>query len=70
MNSARRMSVTWRASSYSSSNGGECVEIGEGVADVIPVRDSKAPHGPALSFQQGAFSSFVSAIQAGELDTL
>ncbi|MFI6985794.1 DUF397 domain-containing protein [Embleya sp. NPDC050154] len=32
----------WRKSSYSSDNGGNCVEVADGFA-AVPVRDSKAP---------------------------
>ncbi|MGW1997958.1 DUF397 domain-containing protein [Embleya sp. NPDC001921] len=32
----------WRKSTYSSNNGGDCVEVADGFA-AIPVRDSKAP---------------------------
>lgn len=66
MISASKLPVTWRASSYSSTNGGECVEVGDGVTDVVPVRDSKDPHGPALIFPTGAFSAFVGAVQRGK----
>ena len=41
--------VTWRKSSYSGNNGGQCVEVGD-AARVIAVRDSKDPHGPVLAF--------------------
>ncbi|MET8702754.1 DUF397 domain-containing protein [Kitasatospora sp. NPDC004723] len=55
----------WRKSSYSN-NGGNCVEVAEGHTDVVPVRDSKDPEGPALVFPAGAWRAFVSSIQAGE----
>ncbi|MEV7022891.1 DUF397 domain-containing protein [Kitasatospora sp. NPDC093558] len=32
---------------------------------VVPVRDSKDPHGPALVFSAPAWESFVSAVRAG-----
>ncbi|WP_406113879.1 DUF397 domain-containing protein [Streptomyces sp. NBC_01014] len=31
---------------------------------VIAVRDSKAPHGPAVLFDRGALSAFVGAVKA------
>ncbi|MEV3924814.1 DUF397 domain-containing protein [Actinomadura coerulea] len=37
----------WRKSSYSGSNGGDCVELAEAV-DGVAVRDSKDPEGPVL----------------------
>nr|WP_311766959.1 DUF397 domain-containing protein [Streptomyces rhizosphaericus] len=36
---------------------------------VVPVRDSKDPHGPALMFELTAWSSFVSAVRRGEFPT-
>ncbi|MGW0312347.1 DUF397 domain-containing protein [Streptomyces flavidovirens] len=66
MISAKTLHVTWRASTYSSTNGGECVEVGEGLVNTVPVRDSKNPHGPALLFEAPAFSAFVSAVKGGE----
>ncbi|WP_432001788.1 DUF397 domain-containing protein [Streptomyces sioyaensis] len=55
-------------SSYSEGNGGTCVEWAPAFAasGVVPVRDSKAPHGPALAFETAAWSSFVSAVKDGE----
>jgi hypothetical protein len=58
--------VTWRKSSYST-NGGDCVEIGKGVPSLVPVRDSKTPDGRALVFPADGWSSFVTAVQCGEL---
>ncbi|MGW2543361.1 DUF397 domain-containing protein [Kitasatospora sp. NPDC001574] len=55
----------WFKSSYSS-NGGECVEVAANIPDVVPVRDSKDPHGPALAFSPDSFAAFVSAVKVGE----
>lgn len=58
----------WFKSSYSD-NGGACVEVAANLAathGVVPVRDSKNPHGPALVFPAEAFSSFVAAVAQGE----
>ncbi|MGW2539296.1 DUF397 domain-containing protein [Kitasatospora sp. NPDC001574] len=55
----------WRKSSHSN-NGGNCVEVADGHAGVMPVRDSKDPEGPALVFQASAFAAFVAAVKAGE----
>jgi Domain of unknown function (DUF397) len=62
--------VAWRKSSYSGENGGNCVEIGEGIANVTPVRDSKDPHGPALVFANDAWTAFVSAVRTDEFPGL
>jgi hypothetical protein len=56
----------WRKSSYSGSDSGSCVEVLDGHPSGVPVRDSKAPHGPALVFPAGGWSSFVAAVKDGE----
>jgi len=66
---ASDLSVQWRKSSFSD-NGGNCVELGEGIPGVAPVRDSKDPSGPALVFGVDAFAAFVDAIKAGEFPTV
>jgi len=61
----------WFKSSYSS-NGGECVEVAANLVAThrtVPVRDSKDPQGPALTFDTDAFTTFVQAIKAGEFPT-
>ncbi|WP_447037561.1 DUF397 domain-containing protein [Streptomyces sp. DSM 118878] len=57
----------WRKSTYSGNEGGSCVEVLDSYPAGIPVRDSKAPHGPALVFAPAGWSSFVRAIKAGQL---
>ncbi|QFR98031.1 DUF397 domain-containing protein [Streptomyces tsukubensis] len=54
--------MSWRKSSYSNSDGGECVEVSDDLTATVPVRDSKNPHGPILLFRAPAWSPFVSAI--------
>ena len=58
----------WRKSSYSNGQGG-CVEVTDGFAHVIPVRDSKDPAGPALVFPATAWQAFVTATATGAFDT-
>ncbi|MFJ9182045.1 MULTISPECIES: DUF397 domain-containing protein [Streptomyces] len=53
----------WRSSSYSNSNGGECVEISDDFPGLVPVRDSKNPTGPALVLQATAWDAFVSSVK-------
>ncbi|MFF2328224.1 MULTISPECIES: DUF397 domain-containing protein [unclassified Streptomyces] len=65
-------SPRWFKSSYSN-NGGNCVEVAANLADslgVIPVRDSKNPHGPVLDIPADAFASFVTGVKAGDFSTL
>jgi hypothetical protein len=40
------------------------VEVADGFPGIVPVRDSKAPHGPVLAFPAGAWAAFT-----GELKT-
>ncbi|MET8831393.1 DUF397 domain-containing protein [Streptomyces sp. NPDC004610] len=51
----------WIKSSYSGSDGGQCVEWAPGFAPsgVIPVRDSKRADGPVLMLSLGAFAGLV-----------
>jgi hypothetical protein len=58
--------AAWRKSSYSNANGGDCVEVADGIPGVIPVRDSKNPQGPALTFTTTAWTAFLTAIRAEE----
>ncbi|NJQ02877.1 DUF397 domain-containing protein [Streptomyces zingiberis] len=57
--------AVWRKSSYSNQEGGNCVEVAAGFPGVVPVRDSKAPHGPALVFGAGSWAAFIAEVQAG-----
>jgi hypothetical protein len=58
--------ATWRKSSYSNMDGGNCVEIAEDFPGIVPVRDSKNPAGPALVFPTSSWTSFVQAVKSGE----
>ena len=40
--------LSWRTSSYSTSNGGDCIEVGA-APRAVAVRDSKDPDGPVLA---------------------
>ncbi|MEV5952575.1 DUF397 domain-containing protein [Streptomyces sp. NPDC051987] len=52
--------ATWRKSSYSGGQGGDCLEVSDAHPALIPVRDSKmAPRGPELVFRAEAWSAFV-----------
>jgi hypothetical protein len=50
--------LAWRKSSYSDSNGGECVEVADGFPSAVPVRDSKNPK-PTLIVSADAWTAFV-----------
>ncbi|MGZ0199005.1 DUF397 domain-containing protein [Streptomyces sp. RM1] len=53
----------WRKSSYS---GGEeqnaCLEVADGVPNVVPVRDSKLAAGPVLLIGPVAWARFVGSV--------
>ncbi|MFE5730840.1 DUF397 domain-containing protein [Streptomyces sp. NPDC056528] len=53
----------WRKSSYSGTNGGECVEVADGFPGAVPVRDSKNPSGPALVMGPEAWQAFVDGLR-------
>ncbi|WUH90040.1 DUF397 domain-containing protein [Streptomyces sp. NBC_00433] len=57
--------MTWRKSSYSGGDNGDCVEVADGVAGFTPVRDSKDPQGPALVFHASAWAEFLADVKAG-----
>ncbi|OIK04016.1 DUF397 domain-containing protein [Streptomyces monashensis] len=59
--------ASWRKSSYSDGGAGNCIEVAHDFPAVIPVRDSKAPHGPALVFPADSWASFVAAVKGGRL---
>ncbi|MDT0378315.1 DUF397 domain-containing protein [Streptomyces sp. DSM 42041] len=65
MRSIDLTAATWRRSSYSNQDGGACVEVSDDFANVVPVRDSKLPSGPALVFGVTGWNSFVSAVKGG-----
>ncbi|MCC9311241.1 DUF397 domain-containing protein [Kitasatospora sp. RB6PN24] len=71
MNAEPRLhSVTWRKSSYSGGSGSNsCVEIADGFTGALPVRDSKDPNGPALTFAPDAWSAFVTTLKANAFPT-
>ena len=56
-------SATWRKSSYSNSDGGNCVEIAPNLPSVVPVRDSKAPSRGTLVFEAAAWARFIDEVK-------
>jgi hypothetical protein len=55
-------SVTWRKSTRSGGNGGDCVEVAE-LDDSVGLRDSKDPAGPILRFGNAAWRAFVTGVR-------
>ncbi|MEE1939622.1 DUF397 domain-containing protein [Streptomyces sp. TRM 70361] len=61
----------WVKSSHSGNGGGSCLEWAPARAHsgTVPVRDSKHPDRPALTFPPQCWSSFVTGLKDGELPT-
>ncbi|MFL4491721.1 DUF397 domain-containing protein [Streptomyces sp. VTCC 41912] len=59
----------WVKSGYSSPEGGNCLEwcpASASTTGVVPVRDSKAPDGPVLTFPTDGWMAFVGAVRSNE----
>ncbi|MER6503370.1 DUF397 domain-containing protein [Streptomyces sp. NPDC001455] len=56
--------ATWRKSSYSNGDGGDCLEVADGHLGLVPVRDSKCPDGPVLVLPASAWTPFVESVKA------
>ena len=58
----------WCTSSYSSANGGNCVEVASNLPGVVVMRDSKDPAGPVLVFTPAEWQAFAVGVKIGEFD--
>ncbi len=58
--------AVWHKSSYSSGNGGECVEVATNLPSIVAVRDSKDPDGPKLAFSTDEWTAFVRGVKAAK----
>ncbi|MGW7412049.1 DUF397 domain-containing protein [Streptomyces sp. NPDC054863] len=67
MRSIDLSTAVWRKSSYSNTDGGQCVEVAECIPGLVPVRDSKVPEGPALVFGGAPWASFVAGVKGDSL---
>ncbi|MGX1914445.1 DUF397 domain-containing protein [Streptomyces phaeochromogenes] len=55
--------AAWRKSTYSGGDSGECLEVNDSALPArIPVRDSKYPAGPAITFSAPAWTAFVTSL--------
>lgn len=57
----------WVKSSLSG-GGNNCVEVARNLPDVVAVRDSKEPQGPALVFTKAEWAAFLEGAKGGEFD--
>lgn len=55
--------LSWHKSSYSGSNGGQCVEVA--ASGRVLVRDSKNPDGGRLAFGAQVWREFAAKIKSG-----
>ncbi|MFD7449449.1 DUF397 domain-containing protein [Kitasatospora sp. NPDC059827] len=62
---ASALPIQWRKASASNPND-DCVEVADAITDIVPVRDSKDPHGPALAFSPDGWQSFIAGIRSDD----
>ncbi|WP_405424060.1 DUF397 domain-containing protein [Streptomyces erythrochromogenes] len=55
--------AVWRTSTYTNGDNGDCVEVADGVAGVVPVRDSTRPDGAVVVIGAAAWGPFVAALK-------
>jgi hypothetical protein len=58
--------AAWRKSTRSSGSG-NCVEVADSLPNVVAVRDSKDPDGPALVVEPAALAAFTEAVKSANL---
>lgn len=63
-----RSRLNWRKSTYSTTNGGGCVEVATNLPGIIAVRDSKDRQGPVLTFTPAEWQAFTAGVRDGEFD--
>jgi Domain of unknown function (DUF397) len=56
--------AAWRKSSYSASNGGQCVEAALNLPGIVAVRDSKDPDGAKLMCTAAQWRAFLGSAKA------
>lgn len=54
---------TWRKSTYSGTNGGNCVEVGHAADSGIKVRDTTNRDGGTLTVSASAWSAFLASVR-------
>jgi hypothetical protein len=60
--------MRWRKSSYSTANGGNCVEVARVPGGRIAARDSKHPRGPRLEYTAAEWRRLLADISLGRYD--
>jgi predicted secreted Zn-dependent protease len=59
--------AVWRKSTRSGGNDGSCVEVAF-LPELVAVRDSKNPTGPALAFTPAEWDAFTAGVKDNEFD--
>lgn len=55
---------TWRTSSYTGPDGGNCVEVGRDADGMILIRDTKQhSHGPVHGYPAAAWRAFITSVR-------
>ncbi|UGQ14008.1 DUF397 domain-containing protein [Yinghuangia sp. ASG 101] len=57
---------TWRKSSYSNANGGDCLEVGVHACTAVPVRDSKDIKRGQLAVPTTSWTALTTALKASQ----
>jgi hypothetical protein len=65
---ASDLDVTWRKSSWSGPQGGNCVEFAKLSDGQVAIRNSRHPSGPALIFTPSEWEAFSKAVVGGEFE--
>lgn len=68
MPAAELSEVSWRKSTLSGPQGGNCVEVGHLTDGRVAVRNSRHPAGPALIFTTAEWDAFIGGAKDGEFD--
>ncbi|GAA1924573.1 hypothetical protein GCM10009716_36030 [Streptomyces sodiiphilus] len=55
--------ASWRKSTYSGMDNGQCLEVCDGFPGVLPVRDSKRADGPVLVIPAASWQAFIRSVQ-------
>jgi hypothetical protein len=58
--------AVWRKASFSGAQG-NCVELAWPGSDVVAVRNSRDPHGPALFYARADLAAFVAGVRNREV---
>jgi hypothetical protein len=61
--------VCWRKSRHSNPNG-SCVEVAGPIGEVLAIRNSRDPQGPALIYSTDEIAAFIRGAKEGQFDEL